>query len=190
MGVIPRPLYCPGRVAAAYTNYLGLPSRWQRTQNGHPRQSKSPHRCSSAWPDRARERPKAGDRARGVSTRSRQNSEGCPRGLGRSLPGRINRNRVLLFETPPPVSVLASAPAAAGRGGRGNRRDSSECFAPSVHARGPNLLAEVLFTVYCVYYAQNREFPPVDSARLQICSFLFTSGSLSTTGSQTKHFVL
>jgi hypothetical protein len=154
MGVIPRPLYCPGRVAAAYTNYLGLPSRWQRTQNGHPRQSKFPHPCSSAWPDRARERPKAGDRARGVSTRSRQNSEGCPRGLGRSLPGRINRNRVVLFETLPAVSVLAPAPAAAGRGGRGNRRDSSECFAPSVRARGPNLLAEVLFTVYCILCAK------------------------------------
>ena len=42
MGVIPRPLYCLGRVAAGYTNYLGLPSRRQRTQNGHPRQGKSP----------------------------------------------------------------------------------------------------------------------------------------------------
>ena len=43
---------------------------------------------------------------------------------------------------------------------------------------------------YTVYYAQNREFLPVDSARLEVCSFLFTSGSLSTTESQTKHFVL
>jgi len=188
MGVIPRPLYCPGRVAAAYTNYPGLPSRWQRTQNGQPRQSKSPRRCSSAWPDRARERPKAGDRARGVSTRSRQNSEGCPRGLGRSLPGRINRNRVVLFEPPPflflpPPRRLQAEAAAATVGTRPSALPHR--FTPEGQICWPKYSLQ-----YTVYYAQNREFLPVDSARLEVCSFLFTSGSLSTTESQTKHFVL
>ena len=71
-----------------------------------------------------------------------------------SLPPGPNQSEPCGFVRTAPVFVLAPAPAAAGRGGRGNRRDSSECFAPSVHARGPNLLAEVLFTVYSILRAK------------------------------------
>jgi len=87
-----------------------------------------------------------------------------PGGLRRCLPGRINQNRLVLFETPLAVSVLASRPpTAAGSGGRGNRWDTSECFAPPIRTRGPNLLAEVLFTVYCILRAK----PGIPTRRLR-----------------------
>jgi len=101
----------PRRMAAAHDIHPGLPSRRRHAPRRPPSTRQvPPQRRSSAGPGRARERPKAGCRARGVSMGSRHDSGGCPQGLGRCLPGWLNQNRVVLFETPPPVSVLAPAP--------------------------------------------------------------------------------
>ena len=121
----------------------------------HPRRPPSarqaPHCCSQAGSGRARERPKAGCRARGVSMRSRHDSGGCPQGLGRCLAGRINQNRLVLFETPPSVSVLAPAPAAPGRGGRGNRETISHfrhiAGRRSAKFAGRSTLYSILYTM-------------------------------------------
>ena len=100
----------------------------------------------------------------------------APPGAASLPPGRFNQNRVVLFETPPAVSVLASP-----------RRLQAEAAAatagtfPSVLTHRPAPEGQICrpkYSIqYAVYYDQNREFQPVDSARLQVSSFLFTSGS-------------
>jgi hypothetical protein len=115
-----------------------------------------------------------------VLTASRRDRDRTPKDVpeGWVAPSRTESIRTVwsCLKCRPPFLFLLPAPAAAGSGGRGNRRDTPECFAPPIRARGPNLLAEVLFTVYCILRVKpgipTRRFRQTSSS-----SLLYTSGS-------------
>jgi len=177
MGGETRPLYYPGGWQQRTTSIPDYPLVGVTLQDGRPRPGKSPHSAALQPGPAERGRDRRPGAVLAASRWDRGTTlEGVPKGwVAASRAGSI-RTVWSCLKRRPPFLFLPPPPAAPGRGGRGNRWDTSECFAPPIRARGPNLLAEVLYTVYCILCAK----PGIPSRRFRQTSrssFLSTSGS-------------
>jgi hypothetical protein len=167
VGGITEPLYQAQRMAAVHNFASGLPFRRHDVKNGLSRSGKSPTLFLFKLASRARGIPNAGCRTHDVSMRSRHYSGGRPRGCVAASRTDSIRTVCSCLKSRPPASLLAlprllKGEAAAATVGT-SPSVSTHHFAPEGQICRPKYSLQ-----YTVYYAQNREFLPVDSARLQV----------------------